>query len=268
MPYILLKDCNFGVGNEKFEKLCRQTAMQDVRGTIGGWLVSDRDNIDMYLENEAGEKLKKAEWESSDDVKAYFDELGMNFINAGKARFTILAYTTEVNKYFLGVYKNGDELLTKIALDHAAGGDMADSGLKWNVERIEYSKPLPQENSQINFKISVLQSLAKIYSEMNKAFIYLSLITYMILTTGIICRYRRLKAFKKLWLVATVLAMVLFMRIFVIAYNTVTAFNSIRYGYLSPCYPMMAGFIGVMAVIVFEWSRNYWGGEKNEEGAL
>lgn len=238
---------------EIYELILRQKAMPLEGGYIGGWLVSDRENLQAFIENNKGEKIEKIKWLNSDDVSNYFKEKNIIYKEDNNARFSVYFKIRDYEMpYYLSLYENGKNI-KKISFMEINGIDN-DLKLQWNFDMVNLQENKP---TIIEYKVILLQKLAKFYAVLNGVITYISLIIYIMLSIMIFKHKKDIGIeIYNIWIVLSVVLSVFILRIFTIAYNTVTAFNSISYGYLSPCYPLMAVFNALSLILILTYLNN------------
>ena len=96
---------------ELYEVILREKAMPVKNSYISGWIVSNRNITDAFIENNKNEKIKKIKWLDSADVKRYFEEKNLIYKNYDKARFgeSFLSYSEEA-PYYITLYDDNKQI--------------------------------------------------------------------------------------------------------------------------------------------------------------
>lgn len=232
---------------ELYKLILREKTMPLLNGGyLEGWLVAD-DNLQLFVENNKEERIKEVIWLKSDDVKRYFEKQNILYKQNSNARFNIYFKIEEKEQpYYLGLYKNGIKI-KKISLTEREGIDN-NLKIRWYFDNVNLVK---NKTNIVEYKVLFLQKMATIYAILNEIATYISLLIFVIIGLFIIKNKSIDKNIDTL-MVLFMLLIVFILRIFTISYNTVTAFNSVFYFYLSPCYPILAAFNGLCLVYGIE----------------
>lgn len=117
------------------------------------------------------------------------------------------------------------------------------------------------DSERIALKVTVLQRLAAFYAKINKILLIFATLFYIFILCRKFCLFQGSKNYNGFFAIMSMIGFSFFLRIFTIAYNDVTAFSSINYMYLSPCFPLMAAFISCGTVGLIKTCRER---KKNE----
>lgn len=236
---------------ELYESILRGTVMPLLDGAyLKGWLVAD-DNLQLFIENNKNERIKEVTWLKSDDVRGYFEGQNIFYKQDSNARFDIYFKVEEKDKpYYLSLYKNGVKI-KKISLREKDGIDN-DLKIRWYFDNVNFVVNKTDGIDIVKYKVLFLQKMAVIYATLNNIVTYITLLIFIIIGIFTIKNKSANKTFLNAWIVLFILLIVFLLRIFTISYNTVTAFNSVFYWYLSPCYPILAAFNGLCLVYGIE----------------
>ena len=197
--------------------------------------------------NNNGEKIKNVKWLNSYDVDKYFKEQNRLYKRTDNARFDEYFKIDKNDKpYYLVLYRNGINI-KEIPLTEINGEDDK-LKIKWNFDEVSIHE---NKMTITEGKVILLQNMAKIYTVFNEIFTYFALLIYLFLIVILLKNNINKKEYS-MFIILSVLLGVFLLRIFTISYNTVTAFNSVSYGYLSPCYPILAAFNGLCLVYGIE----------------
>ena len=241
-----------------FELITRQNAIGDNSNVVSGWILfKNNRNKELSLMDENTEDIKIVERVDSDDVFNYFANRGNIYEDAKKARFTLrMPYTTSLEDVSLRVKEKGKENeLVKLPVNKVMRVERND--FVYCIDSVQF----PQNSYNNQSKLEYISMFSKIYALINKICICLSIILFI----PVLYLYKHENnTLNDLFSVLILLWIVFLCRIFVIAYNTVTAFYSVGYAYLSPCYPIMEGII----VITFMLMIESIGGKINEHKSI
>lgn len=238
---------------ELYEVILREKAMPVKNSYISGWIVSNRNITDAFIENNKNEKIKKIKWLDSADVKRYFEEKNLIYKNYDKARFgeSFLSYSEEA-PYYITLYDDNKQIKKILITD--LNNNNLDNNVSYYFDNVHLEK---NQKSFIEYKVEILQEISKIYALINIKITYISIL-FLILGTGylIINKNNQNKKLNNIIYILFAIMIVFFLRIFTISYNTITAFYSIFYAYLSPCYPLLAAFNGLSIILFFYFAKN------------
>ncbi|WP_455631181.1 hypothetical protein [Megamonas sp.] len=232
---------------ELYKLILQEKAMPLFDGHLEGWLVAD-DNLQLFIENNKNERIKEVIWLKSDDVKKYFEEQNILYKQNNNARFNIyFKIEKKEEPYYLSLYKNGIKI-KNIPLTEKEGIDN-DLRIRWYFDNVNL---VTNKTNIVEYKVIFLQKIASIYATLNNILTYIALLIFIIIGVLIVKNKTADENSINFWMVLFILLIVFLLRVFTIAYNTVTAFNSVFYFYLSPCYPILAAFNGLCLVYGIE----------------
>lgn len=238
-----------------FEKIARQQSLRNCN--FQGWVISKNNKIFVRGVSIGSDKLYPVKCDNAEDVKEYFYKKGIMYDDENCIRFSGDLPIGDVGEILLEFRDENNNLLRTIKIEESAQrqGIQEDEHIIYNIENI-YMPDMNLSMKSAEKHVEITKVVSNVYAKFNMVAIFLSFILFIF---ELIYAFRI--GIKQEFCVLSLLWGYFFMRVFVIAYNTTTAFYSISYLYLSPCYPLMAAIIGLQGVIAIEYLRNRFGGK-------
>lgn len=229
----------------EFEKITRQFAIGAKKSRVSGWIASKNNDVQVFIVNkQSGANIP---FKESTDVHAYFKNEGKNYYNTQKCRFDVSDSEDIASKYEIISKNRAGDVIDTININHA--GRIENDNVILYIEAYihpdqEYDKSIMQ------YKVDVLNMVSHIYALCNRYLLVGLTLAVMVLMFSHTYKLKSvyLHVLLSLWIV-------FFMRIFVISFNSITAFNSLGYAYLSPCYPIMAAIVSVSLIAILDLER-------------
>ena len=235
------------------EKVTRSRCLRDYE--FKGWAILKNDEIKLDVYSSSSEKDYPVKKEEAEDVKRHFASKGYSVDDKNVSRFTIKLPYGEEGPFFLEIKNTNNDIVEKIPIKVNGVFAAESENVIYNIEEVYF----PEKDTitlQMIKHVDVTKVLSAVYAGLNEIFMILSTILILV---EIVFAFRT--GMDKNLCVMLLLWSFFVLRIFVIAYNTTTAYCSISYLYLSPCYPLMAAIIGLQGVMVIEYLRNRFGGK-------
>ena len=229
----------------EFEKITRQFAIGAKRSRVSGWIASKNNDVQAFIVNK--QLGKNIPFKESEDVHAYFKNEEKNYYNTQKCRFDISDSEDISSKYEIILRNTAGDVIDTININHA--GRIENDNVIVYIEAYIHAEQ-EYDKSIMQHKVDMLNMVSHIYALCNK---YLLVGLTLALMVLMFSRTHKLK-FVYIYVLVS-LWVVFLLRIFVISFNSITAFNSLGYPYLSPCYPIMAAIVSVSLIGIFDLEK-------------
>lgn len=238
-----------------FEKIARQQSIRNCN--FQGWVVSKNNKIFVIGGSTGSDKVYPVKCDNAEDVKEHFYKNGVVYDDENYIRFFGDLPIGGAGELFLEFKDENNNLLKTIKIEENSHrqGIQEDEHIIYNIENV-YIPKMNFSMKSAEKHAEITKTVSNVYSKFNMGAIFLSFVLFLV---ELIYAFRI--GIKQEFCVLSLLWGYFFLRIFVIAYNTTTAFYSISYLYLSPCYPLMAAIIGLQGVMAIEYLRNRFGGK-------
>lgn len=224
-------------GIEKFEKLTNQRAQVQNGIFFSGWCVSKSEDYRLILKNNEASIEKDIELQQSPDVAIFFKNNNIDVVGGEASRFQIQENSSNLNEYIINVIGENNHSLGEI--NPYRKGIVETDNLIFCIDNVN----IYESSHYSEIKKYILEFIAGIYRQL---YIYGSLLSVPFILFCIMVRKKCSLFCSNILYAIEVLLLVFLLRVFVIAYNSVTAFYSINYKYLSPCYPIISSIIVIV----------------------
>ena len=232
-----------------FEEITHSKSFQGF--DLQGWAISKKHGIKLSVVGKESGRIYRVNNGKGEDVREYYLAKGVEYPSENIARFFVELPFDEKMPVVLKINDGEGHLLKSIAIDESAlsMGTITDENVIYNIEDF-YVPILDADIETMKSHADVTMKISGFWSKLNFVAMIISLVM-LVMAFGCLLR----KDINREMIVVLFMWGVLLLRIFVIAYNTTTAFYSISYGYLSPCYPIMSAIIGVNTIVLIEFFR-------------
>lgn len=221
----------------------------DSRISLRGWFVlRDTNEYKLALVDENNQIIQKIEMLESEDVYENLCEEGIDLEAAHKCRFSVMMQNIgEAKNIYLASISNEGNIIHKIPLDNSAmKGETKDY-----VYFIDSLKKFVDFRSDYTEKyVERWNKIIAIYKKTNWIFFIVSCLLEVFIILGYI-KKREMKDGECLLILGSILASLIVL-IGGISYSEISAFESIRYMYLSGAYPLLLALEGITILYVFD----------------
>ena len=241
-----------GIGARDFEQITRNKAVYDLKKhdySISGWIVFpeyDMKELEIYVEDEAGNQYKKVKFLRSKDVYEYLIGTEYETEDSVRCRFKTgwdveEDTESEDTNYYLSVYQDGDRIgrvqMMKSGFDEEA--DIYFTGALDTYVSKRASRKVITEGEKV---VGRLNSIGSLYKATGRGFFYVGLAAYAGLTVVMVLDLRK-KRYDKVnaWLIATGFGLSVIVFSMGIAVIHLTQCPAISEMYLSSAYAVLIG---------------------------
>jgi hypothetical protein len=206
---------------------------------LQGWFASREYGTSLAINDDKGFLLRLG-FSASPDVEDSLKKGDVYYNNAGNARFSV-NFTTSAKTLWLVASANGKEF-AKIPLDGSVrSGNSELFAFHFDLldRQIQHDSYLSSVTPIDKRKVVLLNGIIRIFQIFFRYLFLLGVFAYIYVTVRVITRSpTKMMDTRSIWLFLTGVGLCFILRLCVIAYTSVAAFESINYLYLSPAYAL------------------------------
>lgn len=201
---------------------------------VKGWIVSmddsDRTELALYQGDNYITTLRKG---GGQDVYDHYAAQEVYLQNAKTSRFNLMLNLDSKEELQLAVIKNGVEVDRMVLLEEYSGTGHSGDGYHWHLDLVSLSAVDTVLEKAAAPRISIIKSVNSIYQICGKLMTIIGLISYCLLTAGLLYEAinRKQTALLDPWLITTALLGSVMVLCIGLSYTNISAYNTLNAQY-------------------------------------